>query len=73
MNAVIKTKTLSWEHPQGVASFSAKNPGYSIVDSIGDFLSEDGVKPTVYRTKSVANEISRYADGFSDHVWVTPL
>jgi hypothetical protein len=56
-----------WPHPTGgFESFASTRPGYGVVDENGRFLSRDGITPSSWRTKSLAEEIAEYAIGFPD-------
>lgn len=56
-----------WPHPSGgFESFASARPGFGVVDDAGRLLSRDGITPSSWRTKIVAEQIAEYAISFPD-------
>lgn len=52
---------VNWVEKGRQATFESSRPGFAVqVVATGEVLSRDGVSPSVWRTKAVAQEISTY-------------
>ena len=70
MNKVINMKNASWTVKGLKAKFKSTVPGFGIYNEESLFLSNDGVTPATYHTKSAAVEIAQYAKGFVGYYWI---
>jgi len=73
MNKAISLKNVTWMSNGLVAAFTSSTAGFGIVNAKGQLLSSNGVSPAAFLRKSHAQEQAPYADGFTDHSWVTPV
>ena len=69
MNIAKNISGIKWSTALGMAVFHSQK-AYGVLNSEGQALSADGVKPATYISMKVAKEMAGYADGFIGYSWV---